>query len=388
MYGACLAQLCEAEYLEGLDLIIAKILEDDIDEEKIGQVLLKAEELAMKWEYDLRCTSVARCKVTYLGLELQLPVHNAASVARCKVMTAVKVAGVQSGCIIRLWFEAEILPLEPMMEPQSVDEALTKPINTMRRMINEQAATSVVSSGELSVKMMEAQLAGLEQVDGSAMIEICLAKALASGPGEKKLDEEMNRCLPTATLWMTLAESVAALERLQGSALHKFTPLIAQSKLGEVLSSVKSLCRGVSPCFTAWGGNSGLKIFKDEILPLFLVHDLDEEGFDGRHVRGLGAAMALLQRARKAYEEDALDLSHIGPLTTYDWILSQEANDEVQVWMRSIWSSAGVQGASAVQRITQQRSSSSSDMLVGPARKKLKTTAAADAAENVANLFT
>ena len=118
------------------------------------------------------------------------------------------------------------------------------------------------------------------------------------------------------------------------------------------------------------------------------MHDLDEEGFDGRHVRGLGAAMALLQRARKAYADDSLDLSHIGPLSTYDWILSPEANEEVQVWLRSIWSSAGVQGASAVQRITQRGSSSSSDMLGGPAKKKLKTAAAADAADNVANLFT
>ena len=278
--------------------------------------------------------------------------------------------------------------MDPVQDPKSIAEAITKPINTMRRMINEQAATSVVSSGELSAKMMEAQLAGLEQVDGSAMIEISLAKALASGPGEKRLEEEMMRCLPTMTSWMTLSESVAALEPLQGSALHKFTPLIAQSKLGEVLSSVKSLCRGASPCFTAWGGNSGLKILKDEVLPLFLVHELDEEVDDGRHVRGLGAATALLQQARKKYADDFLDLSHIGPLSTYDWILSQEESEEVQEWLKSIWSSAGVQGASAVQRLTQQRSNSSGDMLVGPARKKLKTSAAADAAENVADLFT
>ena len=37
VYGACLAQLCEAEYLEGLDLIIAKTLADDIDEEKLAR---------------------------------------------------------------------------------------------------------------------------------------------------------------------------------------------------------------------------------------------------------------------------------------------------------------------------------------------------------------
>ena len=96
----------------------------------------------------------------------------------------------------------------------------------------------------------------------------------------------------------------------------------------------------------------------------------------------------LFDRRAKKYADASLDLSHIGPLSTYDWILSQEENVEVQEWLKSIWSAAGVQGASAVQRLTQQRSSSSNEMLGGPARKKLKTAAATDAADNVANLFT
>ena len=48
---------------------------------------------------------------------------------------------------------------------------MTKPINTARRMINEHAQASNVSSGDLSVKIMESQQQALEQVDASAKMK-------------------------------------------------------------------------------------------------------------------------------------------------------------------------------------------------------------------------
>ena len=108
---------------------------------------------------------------------------------------------------------------------------------------------------------------------------------------------------------------------------------------------------------------------KDDILPLFLTAPISDAE-DAPTLRGLGAAKALLRRAREQHDGNTLDLSLIQSLCTYDWILSQEENMEVQTWLKSIWTSAGVAGASAVQRCTQRASSSSNEMLGGPAGKK------------------
>ena len=177
-------------------------------------------------------------------------------------------------------------------------------------MINEHAQASNVSSGDLSAEMMESQQQALEQMDASAGIEIALCRALASGPGEAKMEKELFKCLPDSGRTISLSQALRALDRLQESALYNFSPLSAQSKLGEVLGSVKSLCRAQSPCFTAWCGNISLKKKKDSFLPLFLTAPISDAE-DAPTLRGLGAAKALLRRAREQHDENTLDLSHI-----------------------------------------------------------------------------
>ena len=114
VYGASLAQLCQAEYLGDLDAIIAETLSEDIDEELIGQAFAQAEQSAPKWEYDLRCRSRTSVSATYQKVELQLAVHDATSVASGMIMTWIKQIGVQRGCIVQLWFENDILPVAAM----------------------------------------------------------------------------------------------------------------------------------------------------------------------------------------------------------------------------------------------------------------------------------
>ena len=178
-------------------------------------------------------------------------------------------------------------------------------------MVNEQAAASNVSTGDLSVKMMESQQQALEQVDASAAIEVALCRALATGPGEAKMEEELFKCLPDNARTMSLSESLAAIDRLQESALYKFCPLSAQAKLAEVLGSVKSLMRAQAPCFTSLGGNTSLKKLKDQILPLFLTAPIDDDDEEPMVLRGVGAAKALLRAARAAHARDEINLGHI-----------------------------------------------------------------------------
>ena len=145
--------------------------------------------------------------------------------------------------------------------------------------------------------------------------------------------------------------------------------------------------QGSEPMLHSMGWHGSLKRLKDDVLPLFLTAPIRAGDADPTMLRGLGAAKALLRAAREQHASESLDLSHIQSLCTYDWILSQEENLEVQAWLKSIWTAAGVAGASAVQRCTQRPSSSSNEMPGGPAAKKRKSMASSCEAENVANLF-
>ena len=128
--------------------------------------------------------------------------------------------------------------------------------------------------------------------------------------------------------------------------------------------------RAQSQCFTSRGGNTSLKKLKDHILPLFLTCPMNDDDEEPVILRGLGAAKALLRAARDAHASDEVNLGHIQELCVYDWIFSQEENEEVQSWLKSIWIAAGVAGASAVSKSSARQSSSSNEMLGGPATKK------------------
>ena len=109
-------------------------------------------------------------------MELKLGVHDSTSVANAKIMTWVKQLGVARGSIVQLWFEKAILPVAEPADENTITETITKPINAARRMVNEQAAASNVSTGDLSEKMTESQQQALEQVDASAAIEVALCE--------------------------------------------------------------------------------------------------------------------------------------------------------------------------------------------------------------------
>ena len=148
----------------------------------------------------------------------------------------------------------EIFDLQEEKVVPDICQSILSPINTCRQMINEEAAASSPATGDLSLQMLMAKLAALEQVEQSAQIEVALCRALSSGPGEAKLEQQMMMALPSKEREITLTQALSNLERLAESTLHNLCGITAQSKLSEVLSALKSLCRGHPPCFTAWGG--------------------------------------------------------------------------------------------------------------------------------------
>ena len=100
---------------------------------------------------------------------------------------------------------------------------------------------------------------------------------------------------------MTLAQDFSKLEKLAESRLHICCGITAQSKLAEVLSALKSLCRGHPPCFTAWGGCSSLKKLEDDVLPSFLVHNVGVDCNSTERCRGKPAAVLIFEACREKH---------------------------------------------------------------------------------------
>ena len=386
VYGGLLAQLCFDEYVRGIDVILETLEGEHVDEDVLSDAFSNAEELARTWEFDERCSNRHVVMALYSSVQLKLPSHDAASLASSKNMCWVKSAGVKNGDIEQLWFEAEIMPREEYLTEATIAASICKPINCARKMVNEQASSANVSTGDLAVKMMESQQPSLESVDPSAGIEVALCRSLAAAAGEQKMEKSLFLCLPDAARVMTPAESLAGIEKLQESALFKFSSLSAQALLAEVMAAVKCLMRNQPPCTTSWGGSTSLKKLKDQILPLFMVAKIGSDGDEPKTVRGLAAAKQQLRVARDAARTEEINLGHIADLTTYDFLLNEEEANEVQVWLKSIWVKAGQAGATAVERL--QGRSSSHNEATAPKKKRKIGGATAPEVDNVANLFT
>ena len=184
------------------------------------------------------------------ALAMALSALSAGLLISCVKPCWVKSAGVKNGDIEQLWFEAEIMPREEYLTEATIAASICKPINCARKMVNEQASSANVSTGDLAVKMMESQQPSLESVDPSAGIEVALCRSLAAAAGEQKMENSLFLCLPDESRVMTPAESLAGIEKLQDSALFKFSSLSAQALLAEVMAAVKCLMRNQPPCTT------------------------------------------------------------------------------------------------------------------------------------------
>ena len=150
--------------------------------------------------------------------------------------------------------------------------------------------------------------------------------------------------------------------------------------------AVKTMQRGHPPIFTAWAADSTLKRLRDFHLPLFLEMSVEPSSTHGNTLRGRAPASAYLAHVRGLRAQAKLDLSHLQPLSTFDFILEDEEKTEVQELLRELWQSAGLAGATAM--ATKRGAGLAGATAVAP-NKKQKSQPHAEAADvqSVADLF-
>ena len=178
----------------------------------------------------------------------------------------IKQKGLATGQITPLWFEAAIWKFsqEPEVTPRpTIAAEILKPVNLMRKILNEEVASSPPGSGELTIQFLLGKLDHMKRVDSSAIIELQVAKALAAGPGEAKLHEELLMMLPFERRHVGINTAVISVKSLLNSNLSEFCSAQVQQKMEEVLLGLRAIQRCHPPCFTAWGGDTLLKKVKD-----------------------------------------------------------------------------------------------------------------------------
>ena len=389
VYGSMLNDLAATEYLREVMCIVDKIfVDEEIGNEKLSEAFEEASKAAEKWEYNIRCGGKATTACDFDGTEITLPTSDAASVASAVIWTWLKATAVHSGQLTPLWFEKEILQIEESATAPKISERLLMPAATMRRALNEEVAAAPPASGDLCVQLLQSKQSAMSSIDPMCDVEIALARALNQGPGRQKLFEKMQQALPDKDTHVTLNEAVQKINSLIDSPLFKFCSVQSQSKIEEVAFVLKQLQRGAPPNFVAWSGDSMLKKLRDEVLPLFLEVEFPESSTHGGRLRARAAASALMRQCREAQKNDALELSMIQPLSTFDYILKTDEQQEVQGWLSEVWSSAGLQGASAMQAASKRSSMSSvSSTPSAPLKKKPKVTTAESLTCSVADLF-
>ena len=384
VFGANLSELCYTEYLAELDKIVDAEFAEGVDAKALGLALDAAAKAAAKWEYDKRCCRYSRVKCRYLNdVEIDVEAADAAALALKKFHVHFRILGVQNGSIAMLWFEKDIFEITIDEDAHGVEEDIAESVNIGRRMMNEEAAIAKPSSGELAVAMMMAKVTATAEFDPFSTIDVALARALSTGPGETRLNAEIFRSLPDATKAIPLPTAVGALERLTDSTLNKFCSPQAQSKLAEVLRATKQLCRGQAPAFDTWTACSTLKKIMEFHLPMFCSFNDAENGDEDEAtvVRGKAAALKHFQKVEKV---EKVSLEDLEVLTTYEWLLTRPQQEQVQTWLQQIWAGAGMAGVTAATRRT---TDSAAPAAKRPRTSTTTTTAEDEHAINVANLF-
>ena len=385
VFGANLSELCYTEYMADLDKIVVDFLGDGVTSSSLADAVSAAAEAAKKWEYDKRCTKYSRVKCSYLNdVEIDVEASDAAAAALKKIHVHIRILGIVNGCIETLWFEKDIFDIDIDEDAPGVEPELADAVNVGRRMMNEEAAMAKPSSGELAVAMMMAKASATVEFDSFSTIDVALARALSTGPGEKRLNAEIFRSLPDATRAISLTVAVGALERLQESALHQFCSPQAQSKLAEVLRATKQLCRGQAPTFDTWTACSTLKKIMEFHLPMFCAFDDADNASSSvaKIVRGKAAAQQHFEKVEGLKE--APTLADLEMLTMYDWLLERPQQLQVQTWLQQIWAGAGMAGVTAATKRTTTASAASA---AKKPRTSTTTTAEDEHSINVANLF-
>ena len=103
----------------------------------------------------------------------------------------IKQKGLATGQITPLWFEAAIWKFNAadLMPKPKIAAVILEPVNLMRKMLHEEVASSPPASGELTIQFLFGKLDHMKRMDSSATIDLQVAKALAAGPGETKLQD-------------------------------------------------------------------------------------------------------------------------------------------------------------------------------------------------------
>ena len=394
LFGQRLMLLAQKEYIRAVERLCAELLSEEISQTLLDLCHQRAAEQAENWEFDKRCSAKTHIEENFFGLPLNLPAEDSVSAATAVIMTWVKQSGLANGQFSPLWFEKACFPDKievPEVKKPVIGDAILSGINLARCTLNQEVRSGPPASGAMTVELLEGKADAMSNHDGSFYIEIALARALTSGPGQTKLEEEVMQQLPSDTQHLSINSSTMKMSSLRESDLARFCSIEAQGKVEEILQQLRAVQRGHCPCFTAWAGDKLLARAKTAFA--FVLHDHDEDEDDAvPKVRGKALAEKLLEEQRAAFASSELNLEQCQRLNCFDWLLTDAQKDDVQSWLDDVWKNAGLSQQSKIAE-TQKRHSSS----LPPTKKTTSSSSSSTRPpptevsslpmDNVANLF-
>ena len=172
------------------------------------------------------------------------------------------------------------------------------------------------------------------QLDRGFRLEIAFFQSVSGSGAERRLQEEILLCLPTAKNDITAQASLRALDKLESSKLMQFCGLGLQA----TFRSVRALVSGIVH-------NSPPNISGDSLTP-FMKNILAAAGRFCTYTRPQGSAQAGQQlrgseaiqlhfkdnQAHASGSEDALSLADLQPLVTFGFLLSTKEQELAKGW--------------------------------------------------------
>ena len=150
IFGATLSRLAVKSYVGEILKMCNEVFVEQITQDELAFAHARAAKAAESWEYDKRCQAKSFVQSTLIDVEVDLLVVDALSVATSVIFLFIKQKGLATGQITPLWFEAAIWKFsqEPEVTPRpTIAAEILKPVNLMRKILNEEVASSPPGSG-------------------------------------------------------------------------------------------------------------------------------------------------------------------------------------------------------------------------------------------------
>lgn len=276
--------------------------------------------------------------VRFMSADMEVMVHAPSVEWEYKLNAALKQLAVGApGGVQALFYEEWFMDTASKVAC-ALPEDILKPMQAARVCARDiMAEAKLLSFADLR-KLMLANASTLMSLDRSFKLELEFLEGPAEGVLGASLDAKALACLPTATIAMSLLDSVSQLNDLLKTKFCNMMPTKHQARVDAVLELVSNMMRGISPDSKIGGDSAFFRSVLERLATFMRLESASGSGTaPAQSLVGQPALAAKLRlmKARVETAGDSVKLLDLEAFQAFKWLMTPEEQQSLGEWVRS-----------------------------------------------------